>query len=48
MEEIKGLISSSSLVLVYAIHPPISMCVSSFNFAGLIVPEKSVTKICNV
>ena len=56
-EEIKGQISSSSLILVYMIHlptvhvctklqssRPLSMCVSSFNFLGLTVPEKSVTK----
>ena len=43
-EEIKRRISSSSLIPVYTIHPPLSMCVLSFNLLGLTVPEKSVTK----
>ena len=47
-EEIKGQISSSSLILIYTIHLPTVMCVPSFNFLGLSVPEKSVTKTLNV
>ena len=45
---IKEQISSSSLIPVYTIRTPIVQCVSSFNFLGLTVPEKSVTKNVNV
>ena len=47
-KEINGLISSNSPFPVYTIHQPLSTCAISFNFVGLNVPEKSVTKIFNV
>ena len=48
-EEIERQISSSSLIPVYILYIcPLSMCVPSFNFQGLTVPEKSVTKHINI
>ena len=43
-KELKGPISSSSLIPVQTIHLPLSTCELSFNLLGLTVPEKSVTK----
>ena len=41
----KGWISrSSSSIVVYMIHPPLFMCVPSFNFLGLTIPERSARK----
>ena len=43
-EEIKGQIRATAWFwYIWYIHP-LSMCVPSFNFVGLTVPEKSVTK----
>ena len=47
-EEIKGRICSSSLIPAYRIHLPTAHLCTKFQPTSLTVPEKSVTKICNV
>ena len=47
-EEIRGQISSSSLIWYTWYICLLSMCVPSFNLLGLTVPEKRVMKIFNV
>ena len=47
-EEIKGQIRAAAWFWYTLYICPLSMCVQSFNLLGLIVPEKSVTKIFNV